>query len=113
MAGISVINGIQHEFNAAGDTELFEDAGPQRGELEALAASLRLSNVEFVGQVGQLGRTARDRIAAPYQWQKIAEDIEKTYFTILGSQLESAPIKKPSVLAAAAGAREGSERRAG
>lgn len=38
---------------------------------------------------------------------------QDAYFTILGSQLESAPIKKPSVLAAAAGACEGSEWRAG
>jgi hypothetical protein len=58
------------------------------------------------------GRTARDRIEAQYQWQKVAEDIEKTYFTIMGAEVASAPIKKPSVLAAA-GAREGSERRAG
>ncbi len=31
--------------------------GPQRGELQGLAASLGLSNVEFVGQVGQWSGT--------------------------------------------------------
>jgi glycosyltransferase involved in cell wall biosynthesis len=59
------------------------------------------------------GRTAKTRIAEQYQWQKVAEDIEKAYFTVLGVEPASAPIKKPAILAAAAGARETTERRAG
>jgi glycosyltransferase involved in cell wall biosynthesis len=39
--------------------------GPQRGELQALAASLGLSNVEFVGQVG---RAQRDSLIAKSQF---------------------------------------------
>jgi len=84
----------------------------QRGSAADLADRLRFLIANPAVREAA-GRTARNRIAAQYQWQKIAEDIEKTYSTILGSQLESALIKKPSVLAAAAGAREGSERRAG
>jgi hypothetical protein len=37
------------------------------------------------------GRTARKRIEANYLWSKVASDIEKYYFEILGLPLE-API---------------------
>ncbi|HEY1679793.1 MAG TPA: glycosyltransferase family 4 protein [Candidatus Sulfotelmatobacter sp.] len=42
------------------------------------------------------GRTARVRIAAEYQWQAIAEEIEKAYFSMAHRQAEAAPAKKPS-----------------
>ena len=84
----------------------------QRGSATALADRLRfLIANPAVRQAA--GRTAKTRIAQQYQWQKVAEDIEKAYFTILGAEWAKAPIKKPSVLAAAARAGEGSERRAG
>jgi len=34
------------------------------------------------------GRAARKRIEEHYQWQKIAEEIERSYFEILGKQLQ-------------------------
>src|SRR5205807_748002 len=41
------------------------------------------------------GQTAKKRIEEQYQWQKVAEDIEKAYFKIFGSELVEAPAKKP------------------
>jgi glycosyltransferase involved in cell wall biosynthesis len=58
------------------------------------------------------GRTAKRRIEERYQWQQIAEDIEKVYLTMLGVELTETPIKRPITNAAAAGAAEGTERRA-
>ena len=83
----------------------------QRGSAADLADRLRFLIANPAVREAA-GRTARDRIASQYQWQKVAEDIEKTYSTIMGAEVARAPIKKPSVLAAA-GAGEGSERRAG
>ena len=84
----------------------------QRGSAADLADRLRFLIANPAVREAA-GRTAKARIEEQYQWQKVAEDIEKAYFTILGTERAKAPIKKPSVLAAAAGAREGSERRAG
>ncbi len=57
------------------------------------------------------GKNARNRIVDQYQWQHIAEEIEKVYLQVLGHNLgESAP-KKPSVRAQSA--LIGSKRRAG
>ena len=84
----------------------------QRGSVADLADRLRfLIANPAVRQAA--GRTARKRIEEQYQWQKVAEDIENAYFTILGAEGAKAPIRKPSVLAEVARAREGSERRAG
>jgi hypothetical protein len=41
------------------------------------------------------GRIARKRIEDHYQWQKIAEEIERTYLEILGKDLPAAREKKP------------------
>jgi glycosyltransferase involved in cell wall biosynthesis len=57
------------------------------------------------------GRTAKRRIEEQYQWQKIAVDIEKAYFEILGYKPASAPVKRPT--ATAVTATVNSERRAG
>jgi glycosyltransferase involved in cell wall biosynthesis len=84
----------------------------QRGSAADLADRLRFLIANPTVREAA-GRTAKTRIAEQYQWQNVAEDIEKTYFTILGAERAKAPIKKPSVLAAATGVREGSERRAG
>ncbi len=83
----------------------------QRGSAADLADRLRFLIANPAVREAA-GRTAKTRIAEQYQWQKVAEEIEKAYFTILGAEREKVPIKKPSVLAAAR-AREGSERRAG
>lgn len=57
------------------------------------------------------GRLAKKRIREHYQWQKIASDIEKVYFELLGWQWIEAGAKKPST--SDAGGETGSvERRA-
>jgi glycosyltransferase involved in cell wall biosynthesis len=55
------------------------------------------------------GKAARRRIEEQYQWQKIAVDIEKAYFKILGWAPPEVVVKKPSAREVAAGA----ERRVG
>jgi glycosyltransferase involved in cell wall biosynthesis len=84
----------------------------QRGSAADLADRLRFLIANPTVREAA-GRTAKKRIEEQYQWQKVAEEIEKAYFTVLGEELARTPIKKPSVLAPAAGAREGTERRAG
>ena len=45
------------------------------------------------------GKSARRRIEAEYQWQKIAEEIERAYLEMLGWQLPGVIEKKPAVRA--------------
>jgi glycosyltransferase involved in cell wall biosynthesis len=60
------------------------------------------------------GRVAKKRIEEQYQWQKVAEDIEKVYFKVMGWEVvEALPAKKPGARAGAAGESRGTERRAG
>jgi len=60
--------------------------GPQRGELQALAASLGLSNVEFVGQVG---RAQRDSLIAESRFTVLPSHAYETLGkTILESYAE-------------------------
>jgi glycosyltransferase involved in cell wall biosynthesis len=59
------------------------------------------------------GRTAKKRIEEQYQWQTIARDIEKTYFQLMGWELQRAPAKKNVGRVAAAGESTDLERRAG
>jgi len=59
------------------------------------------------------GRAARTRIEEQYQWQKIATDIEKAYFEIMGWKPAEVTAKKPIAKAAAVGETAGAERRAG
>jgi len=57
------------------------------------------------------GKAAQKRIREQYQWQRIAAEIEKAYFTIMGWPQ---PEPMPKKLAARAAAASGSaERRAG
>jgi glycosyltransferase involved in cell wall biosynthesis len=49
------------------------------------------------------GRTARKRIEDHYQWQKIAEGIERAYLEILAERPEALRAKKPSATATIAG----------
>jgi glycosyltransferase involved in cell wall biosynthesis len=75
--------------------EVVEGAGFtfQRGNAIDLEDRLRflIANPEVREAAG---RTARTRIEERYQWQKIAEEIEKTYFKILGWEQPQAPVKK-------------------
>jgi glycosyltransferase involved in cell wall biosynthesis len=57
------------------------------------------------------GRVAKKRISDHYQWQKVASDIEKVYFELLGWQWIEPGVKKPSA-SAVAGEKEIVERRA-
>jgi len=84
----------------------------QRGSSADLADRLRflLANPAVREAAG---RTARRRIEEQYQWQKIAADIEKAYFEIMGWELTPVAAKKPSAKAAAVGATGAAERRAG
>jgi glycosyltransferase involved in cell wall biosynthesis len=84
----------------------------QRGSTADLAERLRfLIANPAVREAG--GRAAKRRIEEQYQWQKVAADIEKVYFEVMGWDLEVVPVKKPSARAAAAGEGGGTERRAG
>ena len=47
------------------------------------------------------GQAARRRVVEKYQWSKIAADIEKAYFAVMGWDLAEAPAKKPSASVAA------------
>ena len=61
--------------------------GPQRAELQKLAASLRLSNVEFVGQVG---RAERDSLIAQSRFTVLPSHAYETMGkTILESYAEA------------------------
>ncbi len=84
----------------------------QRGNSSDLADRLRFLIMNPAVREAA-GRAAKHRIQEQYQWQKVAEEIEQTYFTLLGIESAKARVKKPSLLAAAAGAGEGTERRAG
>jgi glycosyltransferase involved in cell wall biosynthesis len=59
------------------------------------------------------GRTAKKRIEEQYQWQKVAEGIEKVYFKILGSEPLQAPARKPNAKAVIDDEKGETERRAG
>ncbi len=82
----------------------------QRGSASDLADRLRFLIANPVVR-GAAGRAARSRIEAGYQWQKVAEDIENVYLTMLGMESTETTIKKPSTRAAAAGVAESAEER--
>ncbi|MFZ1140345.1 MAG: glycosyltransferase family 4 protein [Candidatus Sulfotelmatobacter sp.] len=84
----------------------------QRGNATDLADRLRFLIANPAVREAA-GRTAKKRIAERYQWQKIAEGIEKTYFQLMGWEQLGAPAKKSNARAVAIGDSGGSERRAG
>jgi glycosyltransferase involved in cell wall biosynthesis len=84
----------------------------QRGNAADLADRLRFLIANPAAREAA-GRTARKRIEEQYQWQKVAEDIEKAYFNILGSELVETPARKPSARAVGGSESGGVERRAG
>jgi glycosyltransferase involved in cell wall biosynthesis len=91
--------------------EVVEGAGFTfaRGDAADLAARLRFL-IANPSVREAAGRMARKRIEADYQWAKIAQDIEDTYFKILGRAPDVAS-KRPTARAAAVG-RSSGERRA-
>lgn len=84
----------------------------QRGSVADLADRLRFLIANPAVREAA-GRAARRRIEEQYQWQKIAADIEKAYFRLMGWEFAPTPAKKPSARAAAAGEAGRAERRAG
>ncbi len=83
--------------------EVVEGAGFmfQRGSSSDLADRLRFL-IANPALREAAGRTAKRRIEEHYQWQKIAVDIEKAYFDILGYKPVSARVKKPTANVATA-----------
>jgi glycosyltransferase involved in cell wall biosynthesis len=59
------------------------------------------------------GKTAKKRIVEHYQWQKVAEEIEKAYFKVMGWETWEARAKKPNARVIEAIEDGGAERRAG
>jgi glycosyltransferase involved in cell wall biosynthesis len=59
------------------------------------------------------GREARMRIEQRYQWQKISEDIEQAYFSLMGWETVPLPAKKPSGRATVIGTTGEAARQAG
>ena len=84
----------------------------QRGSSADLADRLRFLIANPAARAAA-GKTARRRIEEQYQWEKIAEDIEKAYFKMMGPESMEALVKKPNAKAVAAGAGGVTERRAG
>jgi glycosyltransferase involved in cell wall biosynthesis len=84
----------------------------QRGSAPDLADRLRflIANPAVRQAAGQ---TARRRIEEQYQWQKIAGDIEKTYFRLMGWDLVERGGPKKTSARIVAGESAGRERKAG
>lgn len=108
-AGLSVLASDVPE-----NREVVNEAGFtfQRGSAADLADRLRFLIANPAVREAA-GSAAKRRITEQYQWQKIAEDIEKAYFKMMGWKPVEALPKKPSARAAAAGEGAGRERRAG
>jgi glycosyltransferase involved in cell wall biosynthesis len=83
----------------------------QRGNAADLADRLRFLMANPAVREAA-GKAAKRRICEQYQWQKIAIDIERSYFDMLGLKT-AVPGKKPNARAAAAGADGSAQRRAG
>lgn len=58
-------------------------------------------------------KAAKRRLEEHYHWQKIAQDIEKTYFRLMGWEQVNVAAKKPNAKVAAGGESVGPEQRAG
>jgi glycosyltransferase involved in cell wall biosynthesis len=84
----------------------------QRGSAADLADRLRFL-IANPAVRESAGRTARRRIEEQYQWQKVAEGIEKAYFKMMRWELAGTPAKKPSAGVGEVGEKGDAERRAG
>ncbi len=84
----------------------------QRGSAADLADRLRflMANPAVREAAGKL---AKRRIAEKYQWQKIAAEVEKSYFNVMGWEMVDAPAKKSNARIVAVRESGGTERRAG
>jgi len=84
----------------------------QRGSSADLADRLRflIANPAVRKAAGAM---AKARITEQYQWQKVAEDIEQTYFKMMGWESREVPAKKPNVRTVGVDAVEGVNLRAG
>jgi glycosyltransferase involved in cell wall biosynthesis len=82
----------------------------QRGNVTDLADRLRFL-IENPAIREAAGKAAKNRIREQYQWQKVASDIEKAYFDLLGWKVKTIP-RKRSTRAMAAG-EGGAARQAG
>lgn len=100
--------------NVPENREVVDGAGYtfERGNATDLAERLRFLIANPAVRKAA-GRTARKRVEQEYQWQRVAEGIERVYFKILGAEPAQAPARKPNAKAAAAGESSGTERRAG
>jgi len=94
--------------------EVVEGAGFtfRRGDSSDLAERLRFLIANPAVREAA-GKTARGRIEEQYQWQKIAEDIERAYLEVLGRKATEMVTKKPNARAALEVEDRTSERRAG
>jgi len=94
--------------------EVVEGAGFtfQRGSATDLADRLRFLIANPAVREAA-GKAAKKRIAEHYQWQTIAEGIEKAYFQMMGWELVKAAAKKTGARSVADSETEVPERRAG
>jgi glycosyltransferase involved in cell wall biosynthesis len=83
----------------------------QRGSAADLADRLRFLIANPAVREAA-GKAAKTRIQEQYQWGKIAADIEKAYFEILGRRLAETP-KRPSIGVAAGSVKRSTAKRAG
>ena len=99
-AGLCVLSSDVEE-----NKEAVDDAGFtfRRGDAADLADRLRflIANPAVREAAGQ---AAKRRVREHYQWPKIAAEIERVYFEMMGWELAETPARKPIGRAAAAGA---------
>jgi glycosyltransferase involved in cell wall biosynthesis len=84
----------------------------QRGDAADLADRLRFLIANPAVREAA-GKTAKKRIVEHYQWQKVAEEIEKAYFKVMGWETWEARAKKPNARVIEAIEDGGAARRAG
>jgi glycosyltransferase involved in cell wall biosynthesis len=84
----------------------------QRGNAADLADRLRFLIANSAARKGA-GRAARKRIELEYQWQKVAEGIERVYFNMLRAEPAGALAKKPNANTVEDVETVGTKRRAG
>jgi glycosyltransferase involved in cell wall biosynthesis len=67
----------------------------ERGKSADLAKRLRFLIANRAARKAA-GRSARKRIEREYQWQKVADGIERVYFKMLGTEPAEAQVKRPN-----------------
>jgi glycosyltransferase involved in cell wall biosynthesis len=84
----------------------------ERGNATELAERLRFLIANPAAREAA-GRTARKRIEREYQWQRVAEGIERVYFNMLGTEPAEEWVKKPNASTVADDETVPTKRRAG